>query len=131
MKWNEMKCCGWEDNRCDLFTIYIYMLLRFSKTRKFWSSKANWHLYFSLPSIILADLLGNRNLLKRVQRVMVCDCKWWISMQFVCFCVSRFVACDCNYDWQQWRTPLWRRLLNFTGCMFLKSAVTVSLDVSI
>ena len=21
---------------------------------------------------------------------------WWISICFVCFCVSRFVACDCN-----------------------------------
>ena len=25
---------------------------------------------------------------------MTCDC--WISICFVCFCVSRFVACDCN-----------------------------------
>ena len=21
---------------------------------------------------------------------------WWISIRFVSFCVSRFVACDCN-----------------------------------
>ena len=34
------------------------VLLHFSKTCKFWSSKANRHLHFSLPSIILADLLG-------------------------------------------------------------------------
>ena len=27
---------------------------------------------------------------------MTCD--WWISICFVCFCVSRFVACDCNID---------------------------------
>ena len=25
-------------------------------------------------------------------------CDWWISIPFVCFCVSRFVACDRNYD---------------------------------
>ena len=25
-------------------------------------------------------------------------CNWWISLRFVCFCVSRFVAADCNYD---------------------------------
>ena len=25
-------------------------------------------------------------------------CDWWISIRFVCFCVSRFVACDRNYD---------------------------------
>ena len=50
---------------------------------------------------------------------MVCD--WWISIRFVCFCVSRFVACDCNYDWRQRKMQLRRRLLNF--CMFVKSAV--------
>ena len=83
-------------------------------------------------SVTLADLLGNRTLLKRVQRVNgLWFVSWWISIRFVCFCVSRFVARDCNYDWQQWRMPLWRRLLNFTACVFLKSAVTVSLDVSI
>ena len=25
-------------------------------------------------------------------------CEWWISIHFVCFYVSRFVACDHNYD---------------------------------
>ena len=25
-------------------------------------------------------------------------CNWWISLRFVCFCVSRFVAADRNYD---------------------------------
>ena len=38
-------------------------LLRFSQTCELWSSKANWQLRFSLPSIILADLLGNKTLL--------------------------------------------------------------------
>ena len=92
LSWNEMKCCGWEDNRCDLFTIYIYMLLRFSKTLKFWSSKANWHLHFSLPSIILADLLGNRTLLKRVQRVMVCDL-WMVDFDPICVFLCFKVCC--------------------------------------
>ena len=23
---------------------------------------------------------------------------WWISIRFVCLCVSRFVACDRNYE---------------------------------
>ena len=27
-----------------------------------------------------------------------CFCDWWILIRFVCFCVSRFVACDRNYD---------------------------------
>ena len=49
----------------------------------FWCSKANWHLRFSLPSIILAHLLGNRSFLQRVQKVMFCD--WSISIHFVCF----------------------------------------------
>ena len=47
---------------------------------------------FSVPSIILADLLGNTRLLERVQKVTVCDL--WILIGFVCFCVSRFVAGD-------------------------------------
>ena len=42
--------------------------------------------------IILADLLGNESFLRRVQKVIVCDL--WISIRFVSFCVSRFVACD-------------------------------------
>ena len=37
----------------------IFSLLRFSQTCKFWSSKANWRLRSSLPSIILTDLLEN------------------------------------------------------------------------
>ena len=35
-------------------------LLRFSQTCEFWSSKANWRLRFSLPSIIWTDLLGKK-----------------------------------------------------------------------
>ena len=34
--------------------------------------------------------------LKGVQKVDVCDL--WISIRFVCFCGSSFVACDRNYD---------------------------------
>ena len=63
-------------------------LLRFSKTHELWSSKANWHLRFSLPPIILADLLGNRTLLTRIQKVMVCDL-WLVDFDpfcvFLCF----------------------------------------------
>ena len=51
-------------------------------------------------------------------------CDWWISIRFLCFCVSRFVACDHNYDWRQRKTQLWRRLLNFRVRMFVKSAVS-------
>ena len=65
--------------------------------------------------------LRKQNFTLRVQKVMVCD--WWISIRFVCFCVSRFVACDRNYDWRQRKTQLWRRLLNFRVRMFVKSAV--------
>ena len=39
------------------------VLMRFSRTCEFWSSKANWQLRFSLPSIILTDLLENKTLL--------------------------------------------------------------------
>ena len=41
---------------------------------------------------LLADLLENRGLIQRAQLVMVCICDWWISIRFVCFSVSRFVA---------------------------------------
>ena len=48
---------------------------------------------------ILTDLLENKTLLyngfKR-SRFVICD--WWISIRFVCLCVSRFVACDRNYE---------------------------------
>ena len=56
---------------------------RFQKTRKFWSSKADWRLRFSLPSIILADLLGNRRFL--FTKVMVVIFDWRISIRFVRF----------------------------------------------
>ena len=105
-----------------LSTYLAFSFLRFSQTCEFWSSKANWRLHFLLPSIILTALLGNKTLLKRVQKVMVCDL--WISIHFVCFCVSRFVACDCNYDWRQWKTQLRRWLLNFRVRMFVKRAVS-------
>ena len=60
---------------------------------------------------------------------MICD--WWISFHFVCLCVSRFIACGRNYDWRQRKTQLWRRLLNFRVRMFVKSAVTTSLQLSL
>ena len=91
-------------------------LLRFSQTWLFWSSKANWPrgLRFSLPSIILTDLSFR-------SWFLICD--WKISIRFVCFCVSRFVTYDRNYDWRQPKTQLWRRRLNFRVRMFLKSTV--------
>ena len=46
---------GWMDR--------AHLLLRFSQTCEFWSSKANWRLRFSLPSIILTDRLENKTLL--------------------------------------------------------------------
>ena len=96
-------------------------LQRFSQTSELWRSKSNWWLRFSLLSVILTDILGNKTLLWRVQKVRVCD--WWISIPFVCLCVSGFVACDRNYDWRQRKTQLWRRLMNFRVRMFVKSAV--------
>ena len=53
----------------ELFRLFAHSLnaqcnlLYFSKTHKVQCSKANWCLRFSLLSIILADLLGNRTLL--------------------------------------------------------------------
>ena len=57
------------------------------------------------------------------KRLWFLICDWWISIRFVCFCISRFVACDLNYDWRQRKTQLWSRLLNFRVRMFVKNAV--------
>ena len=54
-----------------------------SWTRKFWSSKVNWCLHFSLPSIISADVLGNRCSLQWVQKVMVSDL-WLVGFDLFC-----------------------------------------------
>ena len=46
----------------------------------------------SVPSIILADLLGNTCLLARVQKIMVCQL-WLVDLDPFClFPVTRFVA---------------------------------------
>ena len=94
----------------------------FSKTCKFWSSKANWHFHFSLRSIILAELLGHRTW--RVQKVMVCD--WLFLIRFVCFCGSRLIACDCNYDWRQQKKK--KTVVKVALVSFMKSAVNDKLN---
>ena len=49
---------------------------------------------FSVPSIILANLLENTRLFVRVQKVRFCDL-WLVALDpSGFFCVSRFVACD-------------------------------------
>ena len=99
--------------------------MRFSQTceLELWSSKANWRLCFLLPSIILTDLSGNKLNFNRFKRSWFLICDWRISIRFVCFCVSRFVTCDRNYDWWQPKTQLWTRLLNFGVRMFVKVVV--------
>ena len=62
--------------------------------------------------IILADLLGNRSLLQRVQKVMVQ--LWFVIGRFrSVLCVSRFDVYNRNHNWRQRKTQLWRQLLNF------------------
>ena len=113
------------------FAVYLHLHLllaifycAFHKHANSEVQKANWWLRFSLVSIILTDLLGNKTYFKGFKRSKFVICDWWISIHFVCFCVSRFVACDRNYDWRQRKTQLWRRLLNFRVRMFVKSAVS-------
>ena len=57
---------------------------------------------------------------------MICD--WRISIRFVCFCVSRFIACDGNsvIMIEAAKMQFWRRLLNLKVRVFVKSAVTES-----
>ena len=110
----------------------VISLVHFSKTGKFWSSKANWRLCFSLPSIVLMDLLETKLYFNEFKRSGL-----WFRIggfqSFLCVLVSRFVACDrcClwslwYYDWWQWKMPLWRWLLNLRVCMCVKSAVVNS-----
>ena len=56
---------------------------------------------------ILADVLGNKR-----SWFVICD--WWISIRFVCFCISRFVAFE----------------LLCSVAMLLTSAVSLSLALS-
>ena len=51
---------------------------------------------------------------------------WWITIPFACFSVSRFVACDRDYDWRQRKTQFWRRFFNFRVRMFVKSEVRIT-----
>ena len=44
--------------------------------------------------IILADLLEAKAYFNGFKRSLFVICDWWISIRFVIFCVSRFVACD-------------------------------------
>ena len=116
----------------------FHSLPRFPKTHELWSSKANSCLCFSLPSIILADFLANRTLLKQVQKAMVCDL-WLVDLwiRFVYFCVSRFVACDLtnnNDRLQSGFFPQNRKEIGKawrTGALHTRRACEVSLPVSL
>ena len=59
---------------------------------------------FSLPSVILTDLLGNKLYFNRFKRSWFLICDWRISIRFVCSYISKFVTCDRNYDWRQPKT---------------------------
>ena len=60
-------------------------LQRFSQTCELWRSKANWWLRFSLLSVILTDLLGNKTLLHGFKR------SWFVICGFrSVLCVSLF-----------------------------------------
>ena len=75
--------------------------------------------FAAVNHLILTDLLGNKTLLNRFKRSCFVICGFQ-SVLF--FSVSRFVACDRNYDWRQRKTQLWRWLLKFRVRMFVKSA---------
>ena len=65
--------------------LWITKLFKNTRTLKFKSQPTFG--FFFLPSIILTNLLGNKTLLKRVQKVIVCDL--WL-VKFDPFCVSMF-----------------------------------------
>ena len=60
--------------------------------------------FAAVNHLILTDLLRNKTLLHGFKR------SWFVICGFrsvLCFSVSRFVACDRNYDWRQRKTQLW------------------------
>ena len=52
-------------------------------------------LAFSVPSIILADLLGNNVYLHEFKRSWFVIRDWFISIRFVCFVFEDLLLCDC------------------------------------
>ena len=73
------------------------VLLHFFKNMQILKFKSQQTFAFFTAVNHFSRPLGNRTW--RVQKVMVCD--WLFSIRFVCFCGSRLIACDCNYDWRQ------------------------------
>ena len=94
------------------------------KNHELWSLKDNWCLQFSLAPIMVTHLLGNRTLLKQVQKVMVCDL-WLVDFDLFCLFLCFKVHCLWSYyhDWGLRKMQLWRQLLNFRVHMFVKSSV--------
>ena len=64
----------------------LYRAVRFANFKGF--------LGFSVPSIILADLLGNTCLLFKFKRSWFVIHDWWISVRFVCFVFQGLLLCD-------------------------------------
>ena len=97
-------CCFANDfmrTSCFFFAIVfdvtmVISLVHFSKTGKFWSSKANWRLCFSLPSTVLMGLLETKLYFNEFKRSGLWFRIGWFQ-SFLCVLVSRFVACD-RYD---------------------------------
>ena len=101
------------------------VLLHFFKNMQILKFKSQQTFAFFTAVNHFSRPLGNRTW--RVQKVMVCD--WLFSIRFVCFCGSRLIACDCNYDWWQQKTHLWRRLLNLrVGVLCGKCSKMTKLD---
>ena len=85
--------------------------------------------FFGAVNHLNGTLRKQLNSFKQVQRVMVCDL-WLVDFDpFSVF--SRFIACDGNYYWRQWKTHLWRRLLDLRVRVFVKSSVRFHFWISI
>ena len=84
--------------------------MRFANFKGIWG--------FSVPSIILTDLLGNTCLSAWVWFVI---CVWWISIRFVCFVFQAcfvFQGCDCPVSGDN-------RLVKFASQIFLTFLILV------
>ena len=99
--------------------LWITELFKNTRTLKF---KNQLTFGFFAPVNVKEPLRKQKLYLNRFKRSWFVICDRWISFGFLCFCVSKFVACDRYHGWRQRKTQSWRRLLNFTVRVFIKSA---------
>ena len=100
--------------------LWITKLFKNTRTLKFKTQPTFG--YFAPVNHLNKPLRKQKLYLNGFKRSWFVICDWWIPIRLVCFCISRFVACDRNHGWRQRKTQSWKRLLNVRVRVFMKSA---------